>query len=104
MIWERASQLFPIYSNSNCRLELGVFGIEDAKNEFQKRKSMEVTENRFEGDIVDNLGPELDRKPKADREKWELLSRELAQKQEIIHRMMNEIDDKSQSLKLTVII
>ena len=36
-----------------------------------------------------------------DREKWQLLTRELAQKQEIIHRMMKEMDDKSQSLKLT---
>ena len=30
-----------------------------------------------------------------DREKWQLLTRELAQKQEIIHRMMKELDDKS---------
>jgi hypothetical protein len=29
-----------------------------------------------------------------DREKWQLLSRELAQKQEIIHRMMQEADDR----------
>lgn len=36
-----------------------------------------------------------------DREKWQLLSRELAQKQEIIHRMMQEADDNKQSLKLT---
>mmetsp|Transcript_38726 Transcript_38726/g.44333 ORF Transcript_38726/g.44333 Transcript_38726/m.44333 type:complete len:329 (-) Transcript_38726:27-1013(-) len=36
-----------------------------------------------------------------DKEKWQLLSRELAQKQEIIHRMMRELDDKTQSLKLT---
>lgn len=36
-----------------------------------------------------------------DKEKWQLLSRELAQKQEIIHRMMREVDDKTQSLKLT---
>ena len=36
-----------------------------------------------------------------DREKWQLLSRELAQKQEIIHRMIRETDDKSSALKLT---
>lgn len=36
-----------------------------------------------------------------DKEKWLLLARELAQKQEIIHRMMREVDDKSASLKLT---
>jgi len=36
-----------------------------------------------------------------DREKWQLLTKELAQKQEIIHRMMKENDDKTYSLKLT---
>ena len=35
-----------------------------------------------------------------DREKWSLLTRELAQKQEIVHRLMRENDDKTQSLKL----
>lgn len=33
-------------------------------------------------------------------EKWQLLTRELVQKQEIVHRLMRENDDKSQSLKL----
>lgn len=36
----------------------------------------------------------------ADLQKWQLLARELAQKQEIIHRMMRENDDKTQSLRL----
>lgn len=35
-----------------------------------------------------------------DLQKWQLLARELAQKQEIIHRMMRENDDKTQALKL----
>ena len=35
-----------------------------------------------------------------DRDKWQLLTRELAQKQEIVHRLMRENDDKTQSLKL----
>ena len=35
-----------------------------------------------------------------DREKWQLLTRELVQKQEIVHRLMRENDDKGQSLKL----
>lgn len=37
----------------------------------------------------------------ADKERWQVLSKELAQKQEIINRMMKEIDEKKQSLKLT---
>eukprot|EP00830_Metopus_es_P015123 TRINITY_DN4251_c0_g1_i2.p1 TRINITY_DN4251_c0_g1~~TRINITY_DN4251_c0_g1_i2.p1 ORF type:complete len:500 (+),score=89.87 TRINITY_DN4251_c0_g1_i2:417-1916(+) len=36
-----------------------------------------------------------------DKEKWQILSKELAQKQEIINRMMKEVDEKKQSLKLT---
>jgi hypothetical protein len=35
-----------------------------------------------------------------DRERWQLLTRELVQKQEIVHRLMRENDDKTQSLKL----
>ena len=34
-------------------------------------------------------------------ERWELLSRELQQKQDLIHRLMKENDEKSDSLKLT---
>ena len=36
-----------------------------------------------------------------EKEKWDILSKELTQKQEIIHRMMKEVDDKTESLKLT---
>ena len=35
-----------------------------------------------------------------DREKWQLLTRELVQKQEVVHRLMRENDDKTASLKL----
>ena len=34
-------------------------------------------------------------------ERWELLSRELQQKQDLIHRLMKENDEKSDALKLT---
>lgn len=36
-----------------------------------------------------------------DKEKWDILSKELSQKQELIHRMMMEVDDKKESLKKT---
>ena len=35
------------------------------------------------------------------KERWKILSRELDQKQELVHRMRKEIDDKSSSLKTT---
>ena len=37
-----------------------------------------------------------------DKDKWDILSKELSQKQELIHRMMKEVDEKTESLKLTV--
>jgi len=36
-----------------------------------------------------------------DSDKWQVVSKELAQKQEIIDRMMKDIDEKKQSLKVT---
>lgn len=39
--------------------------------------------------------------PGAAGERWELLSRELQQKQDLIHRLMKENDEKSDALKLT---
>ena len=35
------------------------------------------------------------------KERWKIFSRELDQKQELVHRMKKEIDDKSSSLKST---
>ena len=35
------------------------------------------------------------------KERWKIFSRELDQKQELVHRMKKEIDDKSSSLKRT---
>jgi hypothetical protein len=49
----------------------------------------------IEGDFMGTGGVD-------NREKWQLLSKELAQKQELINRMMREVDEKSQALKLTV--
>jgi len=37
----------------------------------------------------------------SDKEKWDILSKELAQKQELIHRLIKESDDKTESLKIT---
>lgn len=47
------------------------------------------------------IGEEAQIEKLEDREKWVLLTRELAQKQEIVHRLMKENDDKTQSLKLS---
>lgn len=51
--------------------------------------------------MADYLGVSID-KGKNDKEKWDILSKELSQKQELIHRMLKELDDKTESLKITV--
>jgi hypothetical protein len=96
-------QYFEVSYNSNSSadisktrtyLELGCYPL-DGSDEFEKGSEM--------GDPGMSLNKLIDSGPSGvqDREKWQLLSRELAQKQEIIHRMMKELDDKTQSLKLT---
>lgn len=35
------------------------------------------------------------------KEKWDILSKELTQKQDLIHRMMSEVDEKKEQIKLT---
>jgi len=84
----------PDMAKSRTYLELACYPC-DGLDDFEKG-----SEN---GDAGINLNRLLDSGPNAagDKEKWQLLSRELAQKQEIIHRMMREMDDKNQSLKLT---
>jgi hypothetical protein len=95
-------QFFEISYNSNSAdmsrtrsyLELACYSC-DGIDDFDKQSDM--------GENGLSLNKLLDNGPSGpgDKEKWQLLSRELAQKQEIIHRMMKEMDDKTQSLKLT---
>ena len=59
----------------------------------------EINQDRFAVDKFVGQGQSLE--DVKDREKWQLLTRELAQKQEIVHRLMRENDDKTQSLKLS---
>ncbi len=100
IIWSKESPLYPIFYTTKSILELGVYGTEDAKNILLKARStldlekanlakLEENKNPFskflEPDYQSNLAGIGNEK---DRERWEILSRELAQKQELIHRMI----------------
>ena len=103
--WMNDSKIFPAFSRTKCNLELGVFGIEDLRTELNKRRSTVIGGREFGESENDKLASFMGRDVstiKNEKEKWDVLSKELAQKQEIIHRMLKEIDDKTESLKLTV--
>lgn len=61
-----------------------------------------VEENSFRNsDMSESRIGEDSFKELNEANRWQVISRELSQKQEIIHRMNKDIDDKTDSLKLT---
>ena len=87
--------------NTKSQLEISchpVEGLMDFENNGKRPSS-----SSSGADLSKDLNKLIEGGPESleDRQKWQLLTRELAQKQEIIHRMMKENDDKSASLKLT---
>jgi len=99
-------------------LEIGSYGQQDTKNYLMKKRSTMIMEKRggnMEDNYLNEKGGENGNYSNAismmkldgiqsDREKWQILSKELAQKQEIIHRMIREIDDKTDAIKITVFL
>lgn len=99
-------------------LELGAYALEDIKEQQEKDKlnqsigSQPISEIGGEkaGDkSVHYTGPNIDvqallKGVSDDKKRWDILSKELAQKQELIHRLIRESDDKTESLKITVTI
>ena len=94
-----------MFYTTKCRLEIGSYGIEDTKNMLLRKKSTRNfidQKNEYENPYSQYDKPiNLNGIQGGDKEKWEVLSRELAQKQELIHRMIKEIDDKTDALKIT---
>lgn len=99
-------------------LEIGSYGQQDTKNYLMKKKS---TMNMDKRNMEDNYDRGMENGHysnynmnninnmkldglQSDREKWQILSKELAQKQEIIHRMIKEIDEKTDAIKITVLL
>ncbi len=91
-----ASPAYNAINKTLSRLEISCHPL-DGVFDFDKRPGSARSDLSKDMNRLIEGGPES----LADREKWQLLTRELAQKQEIIHRMMKEQDDKTQSLRLT---
>ena len=115
VIWEKESSLYPVYSTTKCMLEIGSYGQQDTKNYLMKKRSTMILEKRSgmmeengydrgyeNGNYSNALSAVRLDGIQSEREKWQILTKELAQKQEIIHRMIKEIDDKTDAIKITV--
>jgi hypothetical protein len=96
VIWDRDSTLYPAYNTSKCRVHLGCVRVLTKKP--GEGGSRPASANI---DIVGDMKNLAANGTISDKEKWAILSKELAQKQELIHRMMRETDDKTESLKIT---
>jgi hypothetical protein len=112
VMWSSESVIYTAISHSRCVVEMSVRPVEETEelkklrkgeNQGYKKDIDDIDYNQVKENIiknaVDTFTLNLSNVP--DKEKWDILSKELAQKQELIHRMMKEVDEKSDSLKLT---
>lgn len=84
-----ASPLYGEMSQSKCTLELACIALgEEPRPRTEYRPPTEERKG-YRSELA------------GDGDKWQVVSKELAQKQEVINRMMKEVDEKKQSLKLT---
>ena len=124
--WDAHTSLYPAFSTTKCRLELACYPFkehvpgqkqeDDIPVDERETHDEEALEDREPQPLVH--GHEKDRNLEivskqlkninamisskaTDKEKWDILSKELAQKQELIHRLIRESDDKTESLKIT---
>jgi hypothetical protein len=100
--WSTNCLLYTAISHSRCVVELSARDVEDS--DYIKKKDIddidyrEVKENMIKK-TLNTYTVDLASVP--EKEKWDILSKELQQKQELIHRMMKEVDDKTEALNLT---
>jgi len=121
--WDNKSSLFHAFNTTKCRLELACFPFNE-KIPGEKNEEEDVAQTEEDGIMNDieaqpfitdaekdrnlaivskqlqNINAIISSKA-SDKEKWDILSKELAQKQELIHRLIRESDDKTESLKIT---
>ena len=123
--WDPKSSLFQAFNTTKCRLELACFPFNEAipgeKAGEEVSNQGQAEEDGFLNDVepepfitdaekdrnlaivskqLQNINAIVSSKA-TDKEKWDILSKELAQKQELIHRLIRESDDKTESLKIT---
>eukprot|EP01022_Parablepharisma_sp_SALTPOND_P013408 TRINITY_DN1793_c0_g1_i1.p2 TRINITY_DN1793_c0_g1~~TRINITY_DN1793_c0_g1_i1.p2 ORF type:complete len:578 (+),score=96.29 TRINITY_DN1793_c0_g1_i1:1186-2919(+) len=100
--YTNSSTLYNEIASSKCTLELAClpYGESMGRPKSDHGYSFEETKGLMKDDYrMSAMMAEME--GTGDKEKWQILSKELGQKQELINRMMKEIDEKKQSLKLT---
>ena len=102
--WFTDKEIYSSICHSRGVVEFSSRQVEELKEEEMKGRDLDdinysqIKENMIKK-AVDNFTVNMANVP--EKEKWDVLSKELGQKQELIHRMMKEVDDKNESLKLT---
>ena len=104
VIWLSEQSIYSAISHSRGVVELNVRPVEELPESAMVEKDIDdIDYDKMKEDIIkkamDGFTVKMSNIP--EKEKWDVLSKELAQKQELIHRMMKEVDDKTESLKLT---
>ncbi len=103
--WLGDSVIYDAISHSRLVVEASARQVVDAEGESDTTGQKEDTTDydKVKEDIIkkamDNFTVNLANIP--EKEKWDVLSKELGQKQELIHRMMKVVDEKNERLMLT---
>eukprot|EP00828_Plagiopyla_frontata_P005853 TRINITY_DN12445_c0_g1_i3.p1 TRINITY_DN12445_c0_g1~~TRINITY_DN12445_c0_g1_i3.p1 ORF type:complete len:377 (-),score=91.06 TRINITY_DN12445_c0_g1_i3:3-1133(-) len=102
----KESSLHPRFCRSKCMIELNVFSLEEMKLLHQQEKQKQNQHKSMfdeEGYDPHNISQiqKQNQGNSEDKNRWEVLSRELGQKQELIHRMIKEIDEATQQIQKT---
>lgn len=105
VLWYNESSLYGGISHSRGVVEISVRPVEDS-NQIEPHLNIDdvnysqIKEKMLHDRIgLNNVNVNLNEI--SEKEKWDVVSKELTQKQELIHRMMKEVDEKAESLKLT---
>ena len=105
VIWLSDQSIYSAISHSRGIVEMSVRPIEELPESVNNdgKDIDDIDYDKVKENIIkkamDNFTVNMANIP--EKEKWDVLSKELSQKQELIHRMMKEVDDKKESLKLT---
>jgi hypothetical protein len=104
--WLSEAIIYKSISHSRCVIEMSVRPVEESEEVSKGKVHKDIDDINYKEikekmlkNAVENFTINLSNVP--EKEKWDILSKELAQKQELIHRMIKEVDEKSDSLKLT---
>ncbi|MCQ2818064.1 MAG: hypothetical protein MJ252_12430 [archaeon] len=104
--WLGDAVIYDAISHSRLVVECSARQVMDAEEGSEEVKGPAVDNTDYDKvkeniikKAMDNFTVNLASIP--EKEKWDVLSKELGQKQELIHRMMKEVDEKNESLKLT---